>query len=100
MDMNFSNHHLLREENELSDAAYAFVGVQKGNSVNMRNAGSLAASAPARFSSQHTRPGGKPMTSGWVARKVTSARDGSTGPTQPPKEISPRTEPTIKGLEL
>jgi hypothetical protein len=36
---------------ELSDAAYALVGVQKGNPVNVVNAASLAASAPARLSS-------------------------------------------------
>jgi hypothetical protein len=52
----FSNDDLLDEENELSDATYTFLGVRKGNSVEVRNAATLAASALARLSS---RPSGK-----------------------------------------
>jgi hypothetical protein len=51
----FSNDDLLDEENKLTDAAYTFLGVQKGNAVDMRNAAALAASAPARLSA---RPSG------------------------------------------
>ena len=71
MDMDFSNDDLLGEENELCDAAYNFLGVQKGNSVNVRNAATLTALAPARFSSQHTRPGGKPVSSVLAAQTFT-----------------------------
>ena len=49
MDLDFSNDDLLGEENDLSDAAYDFLGVQKGNSVNVRNAATLTASALAHF---------------------------------------------------
>jgi hypothetical protein len=47
--MDMDNDDLLGDE--LSDADYALVGVQKGNPVNVVNAASLAASAPARLSS-------------------------------------------------
>ena len=38
MDLDFSNDDLLGKENDLTDAAYDFLGVQKGNSMNVRNA--------------------------------------------------------------
>jgi len=44
--MDMDNDDLLGEENEFSDAAYVFLGVQKGNSVNVTNAATLIALAP------------------------------------------------------
>ena len=85
----FSNEDLLEEENELSDAAYTFLGVQKGNSVEVRNAATFAASAPARLLS---RPSGKPVNALSMTQKIThfsraekseaSTRDGTMGTTQ------------------
>jgi hypothetical protein len=48
----FSNDDLLDEENELNDATYTFLGVQKGNSMEVRNAATLAASALVHLSSR------------------------------------------------
>jgi hypothetical protein len=42
MDMDLSEDDLLGEENELSEAAHNFVGIKKGDAVNVRNASSLA----------------------------------------------------------
>jgi hypothetical protein len=56
MDYDWSNDDLLGEETELSESARNFVGVQKEEQVNVRNAATLAStrsagafSAPARM---------------------------------------------------
>jgi hypothetical protein len=56
MDYDWANDDLLGEETELSESAHNFVGVQKGEQVNVRNAATLvtkgsagAFSAPARM---------------------------------------------------
>jgi hypothetical protein len=102
----FSNDDLLGEENELSDVAYTFLGVQKGNSVEVRNAAILAASAPACLSS---RLSGKPVNAVSMTQKITrsfraekseaSARDGTMGPTQRSIGTLPGTDLGAKGLD-
>jgi hypothetical protein len=90
--LDFSNDDLLGEENDLSDATYDFLGVQKGNLVNVRNAATLTASAPARFTLQPTRPDGKMVSSELMVQNFTqsigveisetTARTGFMGQTQ------------------
>ena len=84
---------MLGEENDLSKAAWDFVGIKKGDSVNVRNAASLAPSssfgslsAPARLlqrSPQLGRAGSKPPGLTMVAQLKTTveenlAMNGST----------------------
>jgi len=56
MDFDWSNDDLLGEEHELNESAHNFLGVKKGDPVNVRNAATIAASgssgtlsAPARM---------------------------------------------------
>ena len=100
-----SNDDLLDEENDLSDAAYTFLGVQKGNSVEVRNAATLAASAPARLSS---RPSGKLVNTVYMTQKITQSScveksealaSATMGTTQRPIETLPGTEQGAKGLD-
>jgi hypothetical protein len=65
----FSNDDLLSEENELSDAAYTFLGVQKGNSVEVRNVATLVASALTCLS----RLSGKPVNAVSMTQKITQS---------------------------
>jgi hypothetical protein len=102
----FSNDDLLDEENELSDATYTFLGVRKGNSVEVRNAATLAASALARLSS---RPSGKLVNTASMTQKITrssraekseaSARNATRRTTQRPIETLSGTDLGAKGLD-
>jgi hypothetical protein len=47
MEYDWSNDDLLGEENDLSESARNFIGIQKGQPVNVRNVASLAGTGPA-----------------------------------------------------
>jgi hypothetical protein len=84
MDIDLSEDDLLGEENDLSEAARDFVGVKKGNLVEVRSAASLSSSALARMlqcSSQPVKVSGKPGTPAMVAARVVA---GPLGQAQQP----------------
>jgi hypothetical protein len=83
MDFDWSNDDMLGEEHELNESTRNFLGVKKGDPVNVRNAATIAASsssgtlAPARLLQ---RPSARPVGNSVSAALATqpSAEGGST----------------------
>jgi hypothetical protein len=73
MDFDWSNDDLLGEEHELNESASNFLGVKKGDLVNVRNVATIAAFGSSRTLSALARLLQRPSQSARLARKLVNA---------------------------